>query len=515
MNKLDSLKKENLSLRKETELYKGKYKQSVEAYDRLLHAFKQSQRREFGSSSERCFDNDPSQSDMLSNVEARPLVEDDDEEGEDTNPRKRKSKRKDFAKNLPRREVIIPAEDKGPNDRVIRYEKTELLNYVPAVYEIIVQKREVVVSQVKGSDLSTIKIAPNPLRLLPKAGVTESFLANAIVSKFYDRQPLYHLEKKFDERFDFICPRQKLARWVIASANYLQPLVNLIKDTILDYDVTACDPTHIQVLNEPGRAPTDKSYMFTIRGGPPDKKVVCYEYNATQHKQFTQRWFGGYKGYLLVDGQNIFDALAQNQDITLQLCNSHARRKFEPISKAAQKAGLAGQAMSFYKALYTIERRAKDEGMTPEERYAWRLERSKPLMDRFDAWVEEKRPLTLPKSPLGKAFYYVSVRNTGLRRFLEDGRVEIDTNLLEQKNKYLALARNNFLFSYSVNGAKALGVHMSLIFTALEHQMDPYHYYVNMMQRIPHCQTVEDYEALLPWNIELPQPVEQQKEAQI
>ena len=496
-----------------------KYQQLTHAYDQLLHAFKQIQRREFGPRSERFLDKNPGQADMFSEVPAQAIV--DDREGGHTieavnnngksAPQKRNKKSHGFfAKNLPRREVIIFADKPGDNSIVIRYEITELLHYVPPVYEVVVQKREVVVTQDQETHVSTLTIAPNPRRFLPKIGATESFLAHMIISKLYDRQPLYHLEKLYHERFDFTCPRNKLARWFIESARSLQCLVNLLQETILDYDVTFCDPTHLQVLDEPGRPPTQDSYVFTIKGGPPDKAAVVYTYNPDKHKLFLQHWFADYKGYLHVDGQNIFDVFETQEAIPLLFCNSHARRKFEPIDSPGQKPCLATEAMRFYQKLYAIEREAKNQQLSAAERYQLRQLKSKPLIDVFERWITEKMPLTLPQSPLGKAMQYVHKRFAGLRRFLEDGRLEIDTNSLEQKNKDLGLARNNFLFAKSVEGAEALCTHMSLVFTSIMHGHDPYHYYVHVMQQIPHCATVEDIEKLLPWNVD----PHQQKQAQ-
>lgn len=502
-------------------LYKEKYAQSTQAYHQLLEAFKQIQRRQFGVRSERFLDKSPQQMDIFSDVlpwepeevhdekETDKLTSQDTEERnletQVTNksfPRKRRTKNHHhFAKNLPRREVIIPAEKPADNSRFVRYEITELLHYVPPVYEVIVQKREVFVIKDKEANISTITIASNPKRLLSKAHVTESFLAHMIVSKLYDRQPLYHLEKMYGERFDFICPRNKLARWFIESAKQMRPLANLLQDVILDYDVTFCDPTHLQVLDEPGRPPTKKSYVFTIKGGPPDKMAVVYRYNPDNHKSFLMEWFADYAGYLQVDGQNIFDAFDKNPAIALVFCNAHARRKYEPIDKSGQKPGLATEAMRFYTKLYAIEREAKNDKLSPESRYQLRQVKSKPLIDAFEIWIKKNAPLTLPQSPLGKAMEYVQKRLAGLRRFLEDGRLEIDTNGLEQKNKDLALARNNFLFCQSVEGAEALGVHMSLIVTAIMHGHDPYDYYVQVMQKLPYCTTLDNIEKLLPWHV--------------
>jgi transposase len=500
-------------LKKEVERYQEKYRQSSEAYDRLLFAFKQSQRRVFGPSSEHFFDTQPHQGDFFSSIPASNFSS-NESPYHDPNPsspkkdntkknKKRHTKNSGFAKNLPRREVILPAEDRQEEDRFMRYETTELLNYIPPVYEIIVQKREVWLRPEPESSVVKIITAPNPPRLLPQAKVTESFLAHLVVSKLYDRQPLYHLEKQFKERFDFICPRNKSARWFIQSAQELRPLVNLLQDEVLDYDVTGCDPTHFQVLNEPGRSPQQKSYVYSIRGGPLERSVRLFVYCASDHKAFLQQWFSDYQGYLHVDGQNIFEDLESTANIVLLFCHSHVRRKFEPIAKMATQPGLAHQVMLYYQRLYKIERQAKKTQWTASQRHRLRQEESKPLIDEMFEWMKMVAPTTLPQSTLGKAFRYALNREAGLRRFLEEGRLEMDTNLIEQQNKNLALARNNFLFSYSVEGAEALCIHMSLIFTAVAHQLDPYHYYEYIMKKIPYCQTLEDYEVLLPWRVKL------------
>ena len=122
-------------------------------------------------------------------------------------------------------------------------------------------------------------------------------------------------------------------------------------------------------------------------------------------------------------------------------------------------------------------------------------------MIEFKAWLDEHLPLVLPESPLGKAFKYAIKYWAGLSRFLDDGRLEIDNNLTEQQIKALVMARKNFMFANSMDGAHALCMHLSFIRTALLHKLDPFQYYVAIMKRIPYCKTVEDYEALLPWNI--------------
>jgi len=253
------------------------------------------------------------------------------------------------------------------------------------------------------------------------------------------------------------------------------------------------------VLNELGRSPETKSYVYCIRGGPPDKSVIMYDYNDKLHKQFVKDWFDEFNGYLHVDGDNFFDLIGEIVNIVN--CNAHARRKFEAIAKNTKGNGLAKAAMRFFKELYAIEREAKNNKLSPEQRYELRLQKSKPLMDKFKAWLDEMYPTVLPKSPLGLAMQYCINRWPGLTRFLDDGRLEIDNNLTEQEIKPLVIARKNFLFCSSVDGARALCMHLSFIRTAKLHGHDPYHYYVKLLKSIPHCKSVEDYEKLLPWNM--------------
>ena len=157
--------------------------------------------------------------------------------------------------------------------------------------------------------------------------------------------------------------------------------------------------------------------------------------------------------------------------------------------------------MGRYKELYRIERKAKDSGLSPDYRYELRQKESKPLMESFQKWLDGIQSTVLPQSPLGKAIQYCQNRWSGLMRFLDDGRLEIDNNLTEQKIKPIVMARKNFLFAASVAGAKALCMHFSFIQTAKLHGHDPYHYYVIVLKRLPHCKTLEDYEKLLPWNM--------------
>jgi transposase len=505
---IEELKRQNFAYQSELNTYQKRCEQYAQAYEQLQHHLKELLRNRFGKKSERFVDPENPQGSLfeddakfsLENAAGEIIPEQEIQIA--AHSRKKKNK---IQKELPRRIEIIPLSEQekqcscGSHKTVIRYETKESLHYQPAVFEILEQRREVAACP-KGCD-GSIMTAPAPLHVLPKVKATEEFLSFLVVSKLDDRQPLYHLEKQLRERHGLDCSRQTMASWVISLMAALQPIYNLLKDEVIDYDIASCDATTLQVLNEPGRSPETKSYVYCIRGGSPDKSVVLYDYNEKLHQQFAKDWFEGFEGYLHVDGDNFFDLVGEVA--ILVNCNAHARRKFEPIAQGTKGQGLAKEAMRVFKELYKVEREAKNNQLTPEQRYALRQIKSKPLMDKFKVWLEELYPTVLPKSPLGQAMNYCIKRWSGLTRFLDDGRLEVDNNLTEQEIKPLVIARKNFLFCYSVEGARALCLHFSLIRTAKLHRLDPYHYYVKLLKSIPHCQSIEDYEQLLPWNIQL------------
>lgn len=498
-NEIQALKAELMTFQKRCEQY-------AQAYDLLQHQIKELQRYRFGKKSERFIDPEHPQFSFFG-ADPKPSVINTSESAPDddiniaTHSRKKKQKKE---KIIPVRVEIIPVNETdkqcvcGACKTVIRYETKQLMHHQRAVFEIIEQRREVVACS-KGCD-GQIITAPAPLQVLPKVRATEEFLSFLVVSKLDDRQPLYHLEKQLAARYGLDCSRQTMARWLMDLTAVLQPLYNLYKDYVIEYDVASCDATGLQVLREPGRSPETKSYVYCMRGGPPDNSVILYAYNDRLHKAFIQDWFAGFSGYLQVDGDHFFEGL--NENVPLVNCHAHARRKFEPIAQSTKGKGLAKEALHYFKALYKIERDAKQQALTPEQRDALRQREAKPLLTQFKQWLDTVWPTVLPQSPLGKAIHYCLKLWPGLIRYLDDGRLEIDNNLTEQQIKPFVIARKNFLFCTSVEGAKALCLHFSLIRTAKLHGLDPYHYYVHLLKRLPHCQTVEDYEKLLAWNIQ-------------
>lgn len=498
---IKQLQAQNVELENQVDFQKQRADNAQQAYEYLMQQYKNLSRAHFGSKSEKHVD--PNHPQQLLFDEQGP-AEEAENPGGVVSIVAHKRKKKKSNQTAPRRIVTIPVENRtcdcGRQKAVIRYETTEVHHYEPAVYEIIEERREVVACP-KGCDQS-IETAKKPPHVLPKIKATHALLAHIIVSKFIDRQPLYHLEKQFDQRFGLSISRRCMADWLIDLTPKYQPLLNLLKDEVIDYNSASLDATTLQVLREPNRPATKKSYAYCFRGGPPHKKVVIYEYNAEDHKPYLLHWFTGFSGSIHADADPFFKDLAANPDVEMSYCNAHARRKFEPIAKAVKTDGVAHHAMRIYRQLYKIEREAKNKKLTTKQRDQLRLAKAKPILDEFKQWLDATYPTLLPKSPLGKAVAYVIKHWDGLVHYLSDGRLEFDNNLTEQEIKMFVIIRKNFLFACSVPGAKALCAHLTLLRSAIANGLEPYRYIKAVLDALPGCQTVEDYEALLPWNID-------------
>jgi len=232
-------------------------------------------------------------------------------------------------------------------------------------------------------------------------------------------------------------------------------------------------------------------------------------YAFTNRRRDRARLLEGFQGYLQTDGYSGYDSLGTQPGIVHVGCFAHARRKFHEAWKAQGggkkkakrgKGSKAAQGFEWFRTLYRIERDLRD--LTPEERYRVRLERTKPVLDEMREWLEDSRGTVPPESLTGKAMTYLHNQWPKLVRVLEDGRLPLDTNDVENSIRPFVLGRKAWLFADTVAGAEASANLYSLVETAKANGIEPFAYLRFLFERLPAAGCLEDFEALLPYRVD-------------
>ena len=239
-------------------------------------------------------------------------------------------------------------------------------------------------------------------------------------------------------------PRSSLCGWILKTAELCEPLIKLLQKLIIHYDYAQADETTVQVLNEIGRANTTKSYMWCYRGGG-ETICIVYEYQPTRGGYHAAQFLDGFKGYLQSDAYSGYNFANKNDDIIRIGCLAHARRKFADIVKVTKSNGLSHEAIKYFRALYKIESRARENNLSAQARYRLRQEKSQPILISFKTWLDTHLTKTPEQSKIGGAIRYTLSNWEVLTSFLKDGRIEIDNNLLENAIRPFALGRKNWM----------------------------------------------------------------------
>jgi transposase len=352
-----------------------------------------------------------------------------------------------------------------------------------------------------------IVTAPMPRPVYPGSLASPSIMAHVMSQKYVDSQPLYRQEQQF-ARLGLTISRQTLANWMIYGANqWLTLLTDRMREHLLNQDILHADETTLQVLREPGKSAETKSYLWLYRTGREVPPIVLYDYQPSRGGEHPRNFLKGFSGYLHVDGYSGYHKVS---GVKLVGCWAHARRKFDEALKvlpaSADKTGTAAhQGLQFCNQLFAMERELKDT--TPEERHTIRLERSRPVLDAYLAWLRQQRSRMLPKSALGEAITYSLNQWDKLTTFLKDGRLEIDNNRSERAIKPFVIGRKNWLFANTPRGAKASSIIYSIIETAKENQLNPFKYLMYLFEQLPQLpdpKNLEALDSLLPWSASLP-----------
>jgi transposase len=482
---------------------------SLKEKDKLVKLLEEELRlarqRRFGASSEKL----PFQGDFFDEAELEQALSEVEQQlaeaGEPPRDKAPRKKHKGFSDKLPRIRIDLPLSDhdKAGASRTFFTKVKEELDIVPAKAQVIEYWQEKAVFDDDQGE-QRILAAPRQPHPLGKCIASVSLLAYVLVAKYADALPLYRLEKILG-RYGGNISRTAMANWIIRLDEVFKPLITLLREHQLSGDYLQADETRIQVLKEDGKVATSDKWMWLIRGGPPGRPVVLFHYDASRGEGVPSRLLDGFAGVLQTDGYAGYNKVCRENPITRIGCWDHARRKFVEASKAApakkkgQKVSKADVAIGKLRKLYAIEQRLKE--LAPDQKTAQRQQLAQPVLDELKSWLQANASRVPKDSLTHKAMQYTLNQWDLLIGYLDDGRLNISNALAENAIRPFALGRKNWLFADTSRGARASATCYSLIETAKANGLAPYEYLRHVLTHIGAAETLEQVEALLPWNV--------------
>jgi len=506
MTTADALPEDMPSLRAAALALLAERDELLRRVERMHQIIRQFQRAQFGRHSERL---DPDQLQLtleereIASAHERAAVE---KRAIASHPRAEPGARKSLPAHLPRVEVIIEPETTscpccGGAMHVIGEEKSERLDVIPAQHRILVTRRPKYGCR---ACAGAIVQAPAPERLIRSGLPTETLVAHVLVSKYAWHLPLYRQAQILLAQGIEI-DRSVLAFWVGYAAAELMPLWRRLREILLGSPRLFVDETRAPVL-DPGRGRTKSGYFWSIARddsawcgdtGPP---AVVYTYAPGRGAKHAMTLLASYRGIVQCDGYAAYKQVARRgragNAVTLAFCWSHWRRRFYEIAKAGS-APIAEEALRRIAGLYKIE--AQISGKTAAERRAVRQAESKARVIELRIWLQAQLARASAKSTIALAIRYGLNHWDGLERFLEDGRIEIDTNVVERSMRPIALNRKNALFAGHDTGAENWACVASLIETCKLNGVDPQAYLTDVLIKLVNLWPAAELDNLMPW----------------
>ena len=481
---------------------KGEADAEIERLQSIVDAF---MRHRFGARSEQL---DPDQLQLgLEDVETalgQARAARDAAIGKPSSDRPRKANRGSLPAHLERIEQVVDVEEVdgiracpccGGALHQIGEDVAERLDVVPITFRVLVTRRPRYGCR---SCESAIVQAPAPARIVEGGIPTEALIAQVLVAKYADHLPLYR-QAQIYARQGIQLDRSTLADWVGRAAWYLRPLRDHILERLRRSERLFADETTAPVL-DPGRGRTKTGQLWAYArddrpwGGdtPP---MVAYVYAADRKGERAEAHLGDFAGILQVDGYGGYTALAKRrQQIVLAFCWAHVRRKFYEL---ADNSPVAIEVLQRIAALYKIEDDAR--GASAEQRQQIRQERSRVIIDDLRIFLEAKNRQVSAKAKLGEAIRYALTRWAGLSRFLDDGRVDLDSNAVERSIRPLALNRKNALFAGSDEGGDNWAVIATLIENCKLSGINPHTWLTQALGKLANGHPANSVGELMPW----------------
>ena len=477
----------------------------AEQNEHLRHLLAKLQRRQFGRKSEQLTGEQLQFA--FEEIEAT-LAENAAEAGKqspalrDQQKKRRRADRGRLPAHLPRIEQVLAPEAtacpccQGPLVE-IGVDAAERLDVIPAQFRVIVTKRPKLACR---ACPGVVLQAAAPARLIEGGMPTEATVAHVLVARYADHLPLYR-QAQILARQGIEIGRAILADWTGTAAREIVPVVRRMHEILLASPRLFADETTMPVL-DPGRGQTKKGFAWAIARddrpwGGTDPPAVVFHYAPGRGAKHPKALLADYQGILQCDGYSAYKTLAAaNDGITLAFCWSHVRREFVELAKG-KTAPIAAETLQRIAALYAIE--AEIRGEPPEIRHAVRQARSKPLVEALFTWLEAQLARLPGGSPTAQAIRYALNHRNGLVRFLDDGRIEPGTNVVERAIRPLVLSRKNALFASGDDGGARWSAIASLVETCKLNGVDPLRYFTDLLTRLVNGWPNSRIDELMPW----------------
>jgi transposase len=458
----------------------------------LKQELAQLKRMIFGSKSERHIGGDPSQLNLGLDVE--PVEHSEKETKQITYTRNKTGNKKGSAirlalpSHLHREEHIIEPEEDITGARKIGEVVTEVLEYTPGKFyvERYVRPKYVLPKEEK------IVIGELPSLPIPRGNAGAGLLAHLLISKFVDHLPFYRQVQQFKRQYIDIA-ESTISGWFAASCRLLEPLYETLVKKVQQSSYLMADETPIPVQTKDKPGSTHKGYHWVYYA--PVEKLVCFDYRKGRGRDGPEDFLKSFRGMLQTDGYVAYDIYEKRDGITLFGCMAHARRKFEKAKDNDLER--AEYVLERMQKLYMTEREASEKGLSFDQRKELRAEQSLPVLKELEKWMKEQLPDVLPKSSIGQAIAYTLGLWNRLTRYIDNGQVEIDNNLIENSIRPVALGRKNYLFAGSHEAAQQAAMIYSFLGTCKINSIEPYGWLKNTLQRIPD-QSIQKLDELLP-----------------
>lgn len=360
------------------------------------------------------------------------------------------------------------------------------LEYVPAkfiLHEDVVEKVACRHSDCRGDIHEPARPQDSPER----RKVDASLLAQLVQAKCDDALPVDRQRDQF-ERMGVKFPLNTLYTYWTYATTTLLPVAQITLARLLAQDYVGVDDTRIRVLDKSRRGGSYKGHLWCFTGAG---SLVAYTFTESWEAQEIAGHIGAIKGFIQCDDYKGYGSVVTMPDGSECVlvdpdrrlgCMMHVRRRFHEALRLGDNR--AARALELIGLIYEVEALAKKLGLDPHERLAMRTERSVPLMDDFDCWVDETRPLCTPKSPLGSALAYAEHQRVFVRRCLTDGRFEIDNGATERAIRRPCIGRNNYLFTGSPEAAERLAGAYTLVQSCRNLGLDTRAYLIDVLTRL-------------------------------